>query len=135
MIGKKMFAWIAAGMLTIASVPAIAATRTHVRQLHKKSTATVLHATTAKKSAKPASHVKLAASHLKKAHPLKLTRVTKLAKVSKSTKSKAAHSSVGVLAMHSGHSSLIKPISTRTTAAKKSTPHLLAATTKIKTIH
>jgi hypothetical protein len=123
MIGKKMLMWAAAGMLSVASIPAIAATRTHIHQLHKKTGTTALHAS---KSAKSASHVKLISSHAKKSKHVKLF---------KATKNKTAHASLGVLAMHSGHSSLVKPVSTKTTSMKKSTHSLLAATHKVKTVH
>ena len=125
MIRTKLLMWVGAGLLSVASNPAIAATRTH--------RATHLHATPVKHVGAIHSHViKTATKRTAHAKSTRLvvasTKAHKLAKHSKSIKS-AAHTSVGVMAMHSGHAKLAKPV---IASAKANHSHLLAATTKVK---
>jgi hypothetical protein len=125
MIRTKLLMWVGAGLLSVASVPAIAATRTHrAKNLHATPVKHVaaIHSPFIKTAVKTASHAKstklVAAS--KKSH-----------KLAKSVKT-VAHTSLGVTAMHSGHAKLTKPV---IASAKSSGSRLLAASTKVKLAH
>ncbi len=126
MIGKKMLMWIGAGLLSAATIPAIGATLSHRSKLHAVKPVShgfkLIH-TSSKPVVKTVSHVKhtvLVAKHAKKSVHAKLT-----------TKKSAAHTGMGVLAMHSGHATLTK----KAAPAKRVAGHLLAATSKVKTVH
>ena len=129
MIAKKMLMWIAAGTLSAASIPAIGATISHHVRKHAAKPVAVSHHVAAKPTVKTAArHVKptvLAVHHVKKMKHVKTTAVH--------AKASASHGTVGVLAMHSGHATLVKPVSHKTVAPAKTTTHLLAA--KVKTQH
>ena len=116
MIGKKMLMWIGAGLLSAATIPAIGATLSHRGKLH---------------AVKPVSHgFKLIHTAVK---PVvrKASHVKHTALVVKHAKKTVAHTGMGVLAMHSGHATLVK----HTAPAKRVAGHLLAATSKVKTLH
>ncbi len=126
MIGKKMLMWFGASLLSVATIPAIGATLSHRAKLHAIKPAShgikLIH-TAAKRSVKTVSHVKhtsLMSKHSKKLSHAKLTK-----------KSASASTGMGVLAMHSGHATLVK----HNAPAKRVAGHLLAATSKVKTIH
>lgn len=126
MIGKKMLMWIGAGLLSVATIPAIGATLSHRAKLHAVKPVshgfTLIHHK-AKPSVKLVSHAKrasLTARHAKKHAHTKLTM-----------KKTATHTGMGVLAMHSGHAKLVK----HTAPAKRVAGHLLAAISKVKTVH
>ena len=119
MIGKKLLMWIGAGLLSVATIPAIGATLSHRTKLHTAKPVShgfkIIHHS-AKPAAKLASYVK----HAKKHSHTKLTM-----------KKTAAHTGMGVLAMHSGHATLVK----HNAPTKRVAGHLLAATSKVKTVH
>ena len=126
MIGKKLLMWIGAGLLSVATIPAIGATLSHRAKLHTVKPVShgfkIIHHS-AKPTVKLNSHVKhasLTAKHAKKHSHTKLTM-----------KKTAAHTGMGVLAMHSGHATLVK----HTAPTKRVAGHLLAATSKVKTVH
>lgn len=126
MIGKKMLMWIGAGVLSVASIPAIGATVSHrAKTLHHKPVAVTHHVAT-RLSTKRVKPTVLAMHHTKK-----LTAGKKSTVHAKAT----SHGTIGVLAMHSGHATLAKPIVHKTVTAKKPVTHLLAATSKVKLPH
>ena len=125
MIRTKLLMWVGAGLLSVASVPAIAATRTH-RAKH-------LHATPAKHVA--AIHSPVVKTAVKSASHAKSTKLVvasrKSHKLAKSVKT-VAHTNLGITAMHSGHAKSAKPV---IASARTSGSHLLAASTKVKLAH
>jgi hypothetical protein len=112
-----MLLWIGAGVLSLASIPAIGATvshRHHARARTTHKTAPVSHASRAKSHAKlthrAATHKKLAA---------KRTHATSV-----------AHRTYGITSMHSGRTNPTRPAA-KVVAMKgtsKARTHLLAAT-------
>jgi hypothetical protein len=117
MIGKKMLLWIGAGVLSVASIPAIGATVSHRHQSARS------HAVAHKTA--PVAHASRARSHAKLTH--RTTTHKKLA--TKRSHASTAHKTYGVTSMHSGRTNSAKP--TAKTVSMKSTAkpraHLLAA--------
>lgn len=128
MIGKKLLMWIGAGLLSVATIPAIGATLSHRAKLHTVKPVShgfkIIHHS-AKPTVKLNSHVKHASLTAKQAKKHSHTKLTM-----KKTKT-AAHTGMGVVAMHSGHATLVK----HTAPTKRVAGHLLAATSKVKTVH
>src|SRR5258708_5688789 len=108
MIAKKMLMWVAAGTLSVASIPAIGATVSHHVKSHRAKPALVTHHVAVKTTAKHVKPTVLAVHHVKKMKHVKQTT---------HAKATASHGTMGVLAMHSGHASLVKPVVHKTTAS------------------
>jgi hypothetical protein len=138
MIGKKMLSWIAAGLLSVATIPAVGATVSHHAKSHAKrahaaihrrsAVKSISHKTTARKLSARKGATKLVSRKVTKAHAAHRTHLVS----AKHTATRLqATKLVGITSMHSGRSTAL----TKAVAAKaKPASHLLAATTT-KKIH